>query len=241
MLLNKLWKSSLTTICCSQMLRPEEVEMLVCGNPELDMEALKKVTVYDGYNKTDPTIRWFSFAHSSLITPQSLELLHCSLLGYQVMRNTCRPSTLFSYHSFYWRYFWEIVLEFSIDLKKKTLLFVTGSDRIPIGGLAEMEFKICKMNSADSINMWVLHRFLYLSACSWITTGVHRSALFSLCSSWVRLPVYLMNLMYSTGFPWHTRASISCVFHHTRLENKSNGSWLSQYPTLKGLASSDSQ
>ena len=40
-----------------QMLRPEEVEMLVCGNPELDMEALRKVTVYDGYTKNDPTVR----------------------------------------------------------------------------------------------------------------------------------------------------------------------------------------
>lgn len=40
-----------------QMLRPEEVEMLVCGNPELDMDALRKVTVYDGYTKNDLTIR----------------------------------------------------------------------------------------------------------------------------------------------------------------------------------------
>ena len=39
------------------MLRPEEVEMLVCGNPELDMDALRKVTVYDGYTKNDPVIR----------------------------------------------------------------------------------------------------------------------------------------------------------------------------------------
>ena len=31
--------------------------MLVCGNPELDMEALKKVTVYEGYTKSDGTIR----------------------------------------------------------------------------------------------------------------------------------------------------------------------------------------
>lgn len=40
-----------------QMLRPEEVEMLVCGNPELDMDALRKVTVYEGYTKNDPTVR----------------------------------------------------------------------------------------------------------------------------------------------------------------------------------------
>ena len=39
------------------MLRPEEVEMLVCGSPDINMCELKKVTVYDGYQPTDPTIR----------------------------------------------------------------------------------------------------------------------------------------------------------------------------------------
>lgn len=43
---------------CVQMLRPEEVEMLVCGNPTLVMGELKKVTVYDGYSAQDSTIRW---------------------------------------------------------------------------------------------------------------------------------------------------------------------------------------
>jgi len=44
-----------------QMLRPEEVEMLVCGNPELDMDALRKVTVYDGYTKNDSVIRLVNY------------------------------------------------------------------------------------------------------------------------------------------------------------------------------------
>lgn len=35
------------------MLRPEEVEILVCGSPKIDMEALKKVTIYDGYFEKD--------------------------------------------------------------------------------------------------------------------------------------------------------------------------------------------
>lgn len=43
------------------MLRPEEVEMLVCGNPELDMDALRKVTVYDGYTKNDSAIRFVQY------------------------------------------------------------------------------------------------------------------------------------------------------------------------------------
>jgi E3 ubiquitin-protein ligase HECTD2 len=40
------------------MLRPEEAEMLVCGNPTLVMSELKKVTVYDGFTAQDNTIRW---------------------------------------------------------------------------------------------------------------------------------------------------------------------------------------
>lgn len=39
------------------MLRPQEVEMLVCGNPNLDMKELKKVAVYDGYSANDITIK----------------------------------------------------------------------------------------------------------------------------------------------------------------------------------------
>ena len=42
---------------CVQMLRPEEVEMLVCGSPNIDLEALRRVTEYDGYNRDSPTIR----------------------------------------------------------------------------------------------------------------------------------------------------------------------------------------
>lgn len=38
------------------MLRPEEVEMLVLGSPDIDMSELKKVTTYDGYRANDPPI-----------------------------------------------------------------------------------------------------------------------------------------------------------------------------------------
>lgn len=41
-----------------QMLRPEDVEMLVCGNPEINMKELRKVTIYDGYSKHDQIIRF---------------------------------------------------------------------------------------------------------------------------------------------------------------------------------------
>lgn len=39
------------------MLRPEEVEVLVCGCPTIDMDQLMKVTVYDGFQEDEPIIR----------------------------------------------------------------------------------------------------------------------------------------------------------------------------------------
>ena len=97
------------SVCASNaliMLRPEEVEMLVCGNPDFDMKALCKVTTYDGFSKRDVTIR----------------------------------------------YFWETVGKFSNSMKRKLLRFCTGSDRIPVGGMAEMEFKITRMaNVSDEM------------------------------------------------------------------------------------------
>jgi hypothetical protein len=36
------------------------------------------------------------------------------------------------------------------DKQRRLLLFVTGSDRMPIGGLSEMTFKIAKITSNRS-------------------------------------------------------------------------------------------
>ena len=36
------------------------------------------------------------------------------------------------------------------ELQKRILLFCTGSDRVPIGGMSEMQFKITKV---DNVNM----------------------------------------------------------------------------------------
>ena len=81
------------SVCASNaliMLRPEEVEQLVCGSPTLDLQELKKVTTYDkGYRKEDATIG----------------------------------------------HFWEVLEDYSEDLQKKFLLFTTGSDRVPVGGM----------------------------------------------------------------------------------------------------------
>ncbi|TKS65526.1 putative E3 ubiquitin-protein ligase HECTD2 [Collichthys lucidus] len=89
------------SVCASDalmLLRPEEVEMLVCGSPELDMSALQKAAQYEGYGKTDTTV----------------------FLG----RGAGVP----------------------LELQKKLLHFATGSDRVPVGGMADLNFKISKID-----------------------------------------------------------------------------------------------
>ena len=78
--------------------------MLVCGSPKIDMAQLKRVTTYDGYHSTDPTVKGF----------------------------------------------WEVVFNMPLIFHKRLLLFATGSDRIPIGGMAEMNFKITRV---EDVNM----------------------------------------------------------------------------------------
>lgn len=98
------------SVCASNaliMLRPQEVEMLVCGNPILDMNELRKVTNYDGYSPQD-----------------------------QVIKN-----------------FWDVVLSLPNELQKRLLLFTTGSDRIPVGGMSEMTFKISRVGGTDLLPM----------------------------------------------------------------------------------------
>uniref|UniRef100_A0A4W4G525 HECT-type E3 ubiquitin transferase n=1 Tax=Electrophorus electricus TaxID=8005 RepID=A0A4W4G525_ELEEL len=91
------------SVCASNalmLLRPEEVEILVCGSPNLDMSSLQRVALYEGYNKADLTIRAF----------------------------------------------WDVVLAFPLELQKKLLHFTTGSDRLPVGGMADLNFKISKID-----------------------------------------------------------------------------------------------
>ena len=48
-----------------------------------------------------------------------------------------------------YRHFWEVFYEFTDEQKKQLLAFVTGSDRVPVGGLSKMKIIIVK-NGPDS-------------------------------------------------------------------------------------------
>ncbi|KAI1317677.1 hypothetical protein EDD11_007983 [Mortierella claussenii] len=88
-----------------KLLRPEELELLLCGNSELDMHDLEASCLYDdGYSP-----------------------------NHMLMQE-----------------FWEIVHEdLSVDQHKQLLVFVTGSDRVPIRGLKDLMFVI-QRNGPDS-------------------------------------------------------------------------------------------
>jgi ubiquitin-protein ligase E3 A len=93
------------------LFRPEELELLICGNPVFDFEELENYTKYSN---------GFSKKHSVIIN------------------------------------FWECVHEFTQEEKKKFLQFCTGSDRIPIKGLKELNFVIVK-NGDDSDRLPTAH------------------------------------------------------------------------------------
>jgi len=60
------------------MLRSEEVELLVCGNPSFDIDELSRVVIYDGYTADDDTIRYLytSCVHSAALCSYHLACEH---------------------------------------------------------------------------------------------------------------------------------------------------------------------
>ncbi|CAF5208708.1 unnamed protein product, partial [Rotaria magnacalcarata] len=83
-----------------------------------------------------------------LLLPEELEMLICGM-------QQCNLSSLAEITKYencnanedFIKWFWQVVEEMPSDKQRRLLLFVTGSDRMPIGGLTEMTFKIGKISS----------------------------------------------------------------------------------------------
>jgi len=89
---------------CLQLFRWEELELLICGSPVLDFEALERAAQYDdGFSKAHPTV---------------------VLL-------------------------WEVVHALPVDMQKRFLFFCTGSDRVPIKGLGNLNFVISRNGTEE--------------------------------------------------------------------------------------------
>ncbi|KAL0490480.1 E3 ubiquitin-protein ligase HECTD2 [Acrasis kona] len=117
-----------------KLFKPEELELMVCGSPEFDFDALERSTKYaDGFVKEDETIVNF----------------------------------------------WQVVKSFSEQDKKKFLAFCTGSDRVPIKGLGNLQFVIIK-NGDDSERLPTAHTcFNYLLLPKYATKEKLREKLMS--------------------------------------------------------------
>ena len=81
-----------------------------------------------------------------LCSSYELELMLCGSANVGNFEDLAKVTKYIGYRSeedvVVW--FWEIVLSYSEIMKRKLLLFVTGSDRVPINGLRELRFHIQK-------------------------------------------------------------------------------------------------
>ena len=82
---------------------------------------------------------------SKILSPQELELIICGTqkLDYNELQKSVRYEGYTS-DSITIKYFWEILMEFNEEEKKKFLFFVTGCDRAPIDGLGSLPFAISR-------------------------------------------------------------------------------------------------
>lgn len=87
---------------------------IVIGNENYDWHALEEAAEYkNGYKSSDPTIRY-------LYTTFFIEVFNIE----------------------WFRYFWEVIHEMSLEDKKNFLLFLTGTYRIPIQGMKAIKVSV---------------------------------------------------------------------------------------------------
>ena len=87
--------------------------------------------------------RVFSRNLSKILSPDELELIICGTqkLDFSELKSACTYEEYTS-NSETIKYFWEILLEFNEEEKKKFLSFVTGCDKAPIDGLGSLVITI---------------------------------------------------------------------------------------------------
>ena len=87
--------------------------------------------------------RVFSRDLSKILSPEELELIICGTqtLDFNELKRVCKYEE-YTKDSETIKQFWEILLEFNEEEKKKFLSFVTGCDRAPIDGLGSLPITI---------------------------------------------------------------------------------------------------
>ncbi|XP_014676570.1 PREDICTED: ubiquitin-protein ligase E3A-like [Priapulus caudatus] len=81
-----------------------------------------------------------------LFRPEELEVLVCGSkdFDFNALEETTEYDNGYSKHHSTIRHFWEIVHEMAEEQKKSLLMFATGSDRVPAGGLAKLKMIIAR-------------------------------------------------------------------------------------------------
>ncbi|KAK3734289.1 hypothetical protein QZH41_015133 [Actinostola sp. cb2023] len=83
--------------------------------------------------------------------PDEVELLVCGSkeLDFEALESATEYDGGLTKDSPLIKWFWEVVHNFTMEQKRQLLMFTTGSDRVPVGGLAKVKLIIAK-NGSDS-------------------------------------------------------------------------------------------
>ena len=109
-------------------------------------------SIYEYFNSFEKGFyRVFNRNLSKILTPDELELIICGtqFLDFNELKNACQYEE-YEKDSETIKDFWEVVLKFNEEEKKKFLSFVTGCDRAPIDGLGSLPITIS--NGGSDIN-----------------------------------------------------------------------------------------
>jgi len=93
-----------------------------------------------------------------LFTPRELEMLICGEkeFDFNELENSTEYDGGYNKETNVVRWFWDAVHNMDLEDKRRLLQFTTGSDRIPVGGLAKLRLTIAK-NGSDSERLPTAH------------------------------------------------------------------------------------
>ena len=125
------------------------------------------------------------------------------------------------------RDFWDVLFELSPEMQKRFLRFVTGTDRVPVGGMAEMvPAYLFAIIILIRLSAEILFRYF-----SFNNKLINCSIIFLICRVSRSLDFGTDQFFY----PKRTHVLINLFYLITRTGRRSNRNCLSRYPMLKDL------
>ena len=93
-----------------------------------------------------------------MFKPEELELLVIGspVLDFDALEKATKYADGYTSNSQVIKWFWDTVKQYSTEDKKKFLAFCTGSDRVPIKGLGNLQFVVVR-NGPDSDRLPTAH------------------------------------------------------------------------------------